>query len=421
MTTGQRIAAKRKELELSQENLGEKLGVSRQTIYKWEADASLPEVDKLVSLSRLFGVPVGWLLGVEDVPEAAPTEFTEEQMKVIEELLARSRAEAEENAPPQEGEPSQRKRRRWPWAVAVVLLVIVGSSLFSRLNQLENQVNNLSGRISDINWTMSSRIDSMAGRVEDILNAQNSLIARSVTEIDRVDPATNTVTFLVQVTPKTYVEGMEVHILADHGEGVEEIPLSQNEYHLFSGEVTCPLSDDVTLSAVLVDGETRQTQQLNEYVSLYTGSFPGVDLWDHGSLWSVNADKNGLYPLRDISVEASIYTYGGKIGGAVVANIQPGLFQNRKLVAWLEPEDGTPETWGSPGSQERYRFVLPDLDLAAEKGDILIFAALVTDQYGRQYMTLSLPEYQVETDEIVHIGGDYSSADLYNMDYWDFE
>ena len=60
MTTGQRIAAKRKELELSQEGLGERLGVSRQSIYKWESDASLPEIDKLVALSRLFNVPVGW-------------------------------------------------------------------------------------------------------------------------------------------------------------------------------------------------------------------------------------------------------------------------------------------------------------------------------------------------------------------------
>ena len=75
MTTGQRIAAKRKERELSQESLGAELGVSRQTVYKWESDTSLPEIEKLVALSRLFQVPVGWLLGVEEVPEA--TEFSE--------------------------------------------------------------------------------------------------------------------------------------------------------------------------------------------------------------------------------------------------------------------------------------------------------------------------------------------------------
>ena len=57
MTTGQRIAAKRKERELSQESLGAELGVSRQTVYKWESDTSLPEIEKLVALSRLFREP----------------------------------------------------------------------------------------------------------------------------------------------------------------------------------------------------------------------------------------------------------------------------------------------------------------------------------------------------------------------------
>ena len=73
MTTGQRIAAKRKELALSQEALGAELGVSRQSIYKWESDASLPEIDKLIALSRCFGVPVGWLLGVEEETPAPET------------------------------------------------------------------------------------------------------------------------------------------------------------------------------------------------------------------------------------------------------------------------------------------------------------------------------------------------------------
>lgn len=69
MTIGQRIAEKRKALGLSQEALGEKLGISRQAISKWEADASVPEIDKLIALSKLFSVSVGWLLGVEDAQE----------------------------------------------------------------------------------------------------------------------------------------------------------------------------------------------------------------------------------------------------------------------------------------------------------------------------------------------------------------
>ena len=67
MTIGQRIARERKRLGLSQEALGEALGVSRQAISQWEADASLPEIDKLIAMARCFGVTVGWLLGVGKV------------------------------------------------------------------------------------------------------------------------------------------------------------------------------------------------------------------------------------------------------------------------------------------------------------------------------------------------------------------
>ena len=59
MGIGQRITQKRKELGLSQEALGEQLGVSRQSIYKWESDTALPEIEKLITLSRLFGLPGG--------------------------------------------------------------------------------------------------------------------------------------------------------------------------------------------------------------------------------------------------------------------------------------------------------------------------------------------------------------------------
>ena len=41
MTVGQRVAQKRQELGLSQEALGDRLGVSRQSIYKWESGGSL--------------------------------------------------------------------------------------------------------------------------------------------------------------------------------------------------------------------------------------------------------------------------------------------------------------------------------------------------------------------------------------------
>lgn len=68
-TLGGRIQAFRKAAGLSQEALGNQLGVSRQAVSRWESDAAVPELEKLIAMSRLFGVTVGVLLGVEPPPK----------------------------------------------------------------------------------------------------------------------------------------------------------------------------------------------------------------------------------------------------------------------------------------------------------------------------------------------------------------
>ena len=65
MVIGKRIAQIRKSALLSQEAFGESLGVSRQAISKWESGASIPDVEKLIQMSKMYNAPVGWILGVE--------------------------------------------------------------------------------------------------------------------------------------------------------------------------------------------------------------------------------------------------------------------------------------------------------------------------------------------------------------------
>ena len=51
-TLGRRIQEARKAAGLSQESLGERLGVSRQAVSKWEADAAVPELENLIAMSH---------------------------------------------------------------------------------------------------------------------------------------------------------------------------------------------------------------------------------------------------------------------------------------------------------------------------------------------------------------------------------
>lgn len=55
----------RKKNNLSQEQLAEKLGVSRQAISKWESGASLPEIENLIMLSKCFNVSIDYLVKEE--------------------------------------------------------------------------------------------------------------------------------------------------------------------------------------------------------------------------------------------------------------------------------------------------------------------------------------------------------------------
>lgn len=62
MTLGEKVYRLRSERGMSQEAFGEALGVSRQSVSKWETDQSLPELDKIVAISEIFAVSTDYLL-----------------------------------------------------------------------------------------------------------------------------------------------------------------------------------------------------------------------------------------------------------------------------------------------------------------------------------------------------------------------
>ena len=72
MSVGKKIKELRKAAGYSQEELAEKLCVSRQAVTKWETDAGLPDIINLQAVSTLFCVSVDMLLGQDNPAPAAP-------------------------------------------------------------------------------------------------------------------------------------------------------------------------------------------------------------------------------------------------------------------------------------------------------------------------------------------------------------
>lgn len=72
MTFGEKLQKLRRQAGMSQEELAERLSVSRQAVSRWELEGALPDAGKIVSLSRIFSVTTDYLLKDEvEFPEPA--------------------------------------------------------------------------------------------------------------------------------------------------------------------------------------------------------------------------------------------------------------------------------------------------------------------------------------------------------------
>ena len=395
MTIGQRVAQKRKEQGLSQEALGEALGVSRQSVYKWESDSSLPEIDKLIAMSRLFGVTIGWLLGVEEQAEEEPSapppdsdgpELTEAQLKMVEEIVDRYLAAQQ---PP--------KKRRWPWAAgaaAGLALIFALASMRSDLRNIQGSYNNLQTSIQIIDRNVQSQIGGITNQVEEALKSQSNLAADYGTEVVSGDLAANTVTFSAYATPKTFTEGMTAVFVVDNGLETVEVPAEAGAGQTFSAQLTCEITDSISLSVVFVTGDVRETQPLERYSCLYINSLPDVP-WPEGDMDRIKVNEAGelYWPgfntiayLPNVSAASSWDVYD--FGRAEIQSLRLGLFRNRELLGWLEPCEQPAYYYGT-WNVDFYRF--PEVSVVPQAGDQFCLASVVVDEYGREFVYGGVP------------------------------
>lgn len=420
MTTGQRIAAKRKELALSQEALGAELGVSRQSIYKWESDASLPEIDKLIALSRRFGVPVGWLLGVEE-ETPAPETLTERQLQQVEELTAQYLA----------AQPPQRKPSRALLAAGGALglaLVILAAVFCQRVLRLESQQTQLR---SEIAQTTAEQMEDLRDQVQDILRQQRDLLAEGSSLLSDFGAAVEDVTFRTEgsaitvsawAVPKTWREGMTAEFLLTSNGETTAVPGALGEGNRFSAPaVTAALTDDISLSVVftLPDG-SRETETLERWTGLLPASQPSY--WPEGLLGRIVTFNQGILNARrcylrvawDDAFDSELY------GPIEIVDWQVGVFQNHRLITWADtgadiPADVVKEFDDRNGGRKDYLgyrvLRIPDFRIAWREGDVLSIAIRARDQHGREFFFTENPDASL---------GYYGNDPIWNYDLKDY-
>ncbi len=448
MTIGQRIAELRRQNNLSQEALGEALGVTRQSISKWESDGALPEIEKLVAMSRLFGVSVGALLGVEEETPAEGTEpgktrqeseLSEAQLRMVEEIAARYtdalREETlrQEQARREDAQKAAEKKKPGKKAIlagafCVGLLLYGIISLFSRLERLDNNYTNLSHSINNVTDSVNRQISGIAYQVENILNEQNALTADFGTSVAEVNAKEMTVSFDVYAVPKTYEAGMTVEFLAESDSGeTHSAEGIEGANARFSGRITCPLSENsvITVSAAFMRGGVRETQVLDSYDYIYQNVLPEISV----TSFMLGRDVVPGVPFSLARENVFVHSWGPeKLWNFVpevprVARVRVGFFVNGALAAWAETDDGNPQPItgvdadGNATSvampamgEEDLLFTFPECEVALQDGDFFCVAAVVEDQFGHE---------RVVTDGVYQITGtgeESARVDGYNAE-----
>ena len=275
---------------MSQEELAEKLGVSRQAVSKWESGATQPELSKLIELSKLYSVSVDELLSLEHAkPEQdaaeSPVQSNAEKAPA-EKLSFRDFC-------------IQHKKIIGGAAVALAALIAVGVHYNNRINSLSTQVNDLRSQLYNVQNNLSNQIAGISNNVSDILARESSLISQYSCEVKSVNLKKQECTLAFSLLPKTISENTAVSLLVTDRSSssytsdsppTRTADLKQDSFGYLHGEVTVPLSDELSVSVNFKTHGETQSEELDTIYNLKTQNSP--------VLYSFNPPIRQLYPWR---------------------------------------------------------------------------------------------------------------------------
>ena len=264
---------------MSQEELAEKLGVSRQAVSKWESGATQPELSKLIELSKIYQVSVDALLSLEHAKEqqdsspAAPAA----------EGAAQDTAEDAPAAKPDfRTFCAQHKKSIGGAAVALAALIAVGAHYNSRINTLSTQVNDLRSQLYGVQSSLSNQINGISSTVSDILERETSLVLQFDYDVTNVDLKKEECTIAFSLLPKAIDEETLVSLLVTDRddpspENCHRLPLTQDDHGYLTGEVTLALSNDLDVSVSFEKDGAKQSGDLGSISSLKDNALPQVN------------------------------------------------------------------------------------------------------------------------------------------------
>jgi len=223
------IQKMRKDAGYSQEQLSEKLGVSRQAVSKWENGTASPGMDRLQDICHVFGVSLGELVGADSDDKDSNLE----QIQLYEDEIKKLKKQKQ----------FQKNLILGTAATAIILLVLF-VTLFYRIDLMSNHIQRLDSQISQIYNNVDYKIAQIDSQFSSMLEEQESLVAEYAIDINNLNIKDGQLTLNLRATPKNYKEGMiaefvingensySANSIFENGSFWADIPVGVNESNL---------------------------------------------------------------------------------------------------------------------------------------------------------------------------------------------
>ncbi len=387
-TLGGRIQAGRKAAGLSQEALGEQLGVSRQAVSKWESGAAVPELDNLIAMSRIFGVTIGALLGVEPprgeggAAEAPPEKpggengplsasaqagLTERELAAAEAIAARYAREIAAVSRP-------RWSRRWKLVAAVCVLaagLLIWKAVSVRFDEIRRE-------LSNVESITSQQIQQITGKMSSILAERDSILSNCAIQVQGYDFAANTVTWTVSAAPKEYAHDSSAvfTLLTASGESYSAPARESNGVFTVSDWMV-PMDGPMDLAIAISGGGVTRTETL---ATRYDAP-EDFRLWADGS-WDLEWDGRTV-TFTGVSLRVENHS----AAATALQSAELAIFRNGEAEpVWSSSLPQARKLWQDHGVVQMYvtdKTYMPRVE--TEDGDELLAAVKLTDDQGQSF------------------------------------
>ena len=376
MTRGEKIAKLRKLGGLSQEDLSEKLGVSRQAISKWESDAAYPTNDNLIQLCKIFNVPISEMFDEGDLPLERPTDTP-----------LQAQEEFKETAVKQKNKSNSLIKVAAIGATAALVLITYTTNL--QIKALKDEMNSLKNYVYSLN---NSYI---------INQPSESQYTDFNSEIGEFDRENGTINIKISVVPKAYTQTTTAQICIK-GKTQTTLETAQLVDGVYKADLNVPMEQGLDTYLYLTDeGQTK---------SIYLTSFG--DLADRYTMEvKVKDQTNNIFAKGKISVtgELAISVIGGIGIGETDFYVYPekavievyvdkelyttlpceNLMRHRENINKLDGDDKKNENALSQyaGESTYFEQILLDINKPGlTKDSDIEYKVIVTDNFGQEYV-----------------------------------